>query len=326
MLFPAVLSLPVRPAAAWTCAPREVLCKPLLLVFAGTLVGLIRLAGLDQVDSNVIRRMNERFSSRVTNALLQCDPRLARDTYEATLNLPSTTTVQKLNLSGYQLNGLLYENNENIIIGYKGLRTMVVKVLDADESNRINTFQEAISLESRHPHIIEFELIQAGVHLLMAMPKLSTTLEPIQSLGEDEALQLVSNIGDALAYLHRLHFAHGDVKPSNIAVREGADVCYFVLIDLGSVVPLRQKVASTKAYVPRDLQRAVIFSSTALDIWMLGMTLSQKACGVDSVDCGAGATDYSTAQLTGHLKSHLPIPVMAQYELLLEHAAVHDQF
>lgn len=302
----------------------NICCKPAAACITGTIDDLVRLAGLHQVDSNVIRRMHERFSSRVTNALLQRDPKLALDTYTATLNLPSTTTVQLLNVSGYQLNGLLYENNDNIIIGYKGLHTMVVKVLDPDEKKRLEMFQAAISDELRHPHVVQFELINAGGHPLMVMPKLSTTLEPIRSLGDDEALLLVSNVGNALEYLHGLRFAHGDVKPSNIAVREVADVCDFVLIDLGSIVPLRQKVASTKAYVPRDLQRAAMFSSTALDIWMLGMTLSQKACGVHSVDCGAGATDYSTAQLIDHLNSHLPTPVMAHYALLLKRADVPD--
>lgn len=263
--------------------------------------------------------MHERFSSRVTNALLQNDSQLAHDTYIATLNLPSTTTVQQLNLCGLQLNGPLFESNDNIIIGYQGLRTKVVKVLDENESQRIRIFQAAVCDPpgSLHHHIVPFELINSGAHYLMVMPKLSTTLEPISSLATTEADLLVSNIGDALGFLHSLGFAHGDVKPSNIAVREGPEVCDFVLIDLGSIVSLGQTVASTKAYVPRDLQQPVLRSTRALDVWMLGMTLSQKACGGYSVDCGMGATDKSTSELLNHLESYLPGPVKEKYKQLL---------
>ena len=65
-----------------------------------------------------------------------------------------------------------------------------------------------------------------------------------------------------------------DVKPSNICNNENGD---FILIDLGSIIPMKMLTQSTKAYFPTDLLDTDIPKGyPVVDWWMFAMTLSEK--------------------------------------------------
>lgn len=126
-------------------------------------------------------------------------------------------------------------------------------------------------------------------------------------------------MADALAYLHRLGFAHADVKPDNIGLQE---LERFVLIDLGSVTPLGQKVHSTLAYVPYvvPVRNNAVESCASLDWCMLGMTLGEKACPQQHCLDVASVSRFSRAALFTHLQKHLPQPVWELYDAMRHEA------
>lgn len=97
---------------------------------------------------------------------------------------------------------------------------------------------EALRLAScKHPHIVSVrELVvedglQGMVMEYIVGEDLDKYLQRRGALSEDEALQIVRRVGEALICVHEAGFLHRDVKPSNIMLREGSRTP--VLIDFG---------------------------------------------------------------------------------------------
>ena len=65
---------------------------------------------------------------------------------------------------------------------------------------------------------------------------------------------------------------------SNILIATNGD---FILTDLGSLVPFKNRTASTKAYVPRELwtNPSGPIAEASVDWWMLAMVIFERACG-----------------------------------------------
>ena len=79
-----------------------------------------------------------------------------------------------------------------------------------------------------------------------------------------------------LADLHELGFAHGDVKPANVCVNgSGA----FFLVGLDSAARSGTATQTTLEYLPVDERGARARASARADWWALAMTLTEKACG-----------------------------------------------
>lgn len=68
------------------------------------------------------------------------------------------------------------------------------------------------------------------------------------------------------------------VKPANILITSSGD---FILADLGSIVRVDQRSASTRAYLPREMwvEGRPPLASPHVDWWMLAMTIYEKVCG-----------------------------------------------
>lgn len=251
----------------------------------------------------VVRRMKQRLSNMCTLAVLTKDMDLAEEAYLEAEKFPSTVTEKELAMEGWNLNGPLYDGS-SLTICFKGLDEFLVKILDSRERKRIMEFKRALDDSQMHPNIVEFQLLNADEELrtLMVMPRLMSTLEHYKRLEEeDQVKKLFSDMSSALQYLHNLNFAHVDVKPANICVRNRG----FVLIDLGSISRLGQKgAAATLAYVPRDAD--ITHVTATLDWWMLGMTLAEMGCGRNSIAIGEGSKPrLSKKELVEHLEKHL---------------------
>ena len=102
-----------------------------------------------------------------------------------------------------------------------------------------------------------------------------------QGLPEDEALQIIRQIGEALNYIHRRNILHLDIKPSNILFREDETA---VLIDFGISKHYDEKDGSETSSTPIGISEGyapleqydtegISAFSPATDIYSLGATL-----------------------------------------------------
>jgi hypothetical protein len=279
-----------------------------------SLEDVFRRAGLEP-ENSVLRRMRQRFAARVLLLLQGGSPEEAHDLYRDAASLPSLTTGENLRVAGWRLHGPLHENSV-LTICYKGVEPHVVKPLDRSETSRLREFLGAFASDGgpSHPALVRMQLWEdAGKgKAFLLMPLMQTSLEPIVFLEEADALRLWTQLSDALAYLHSHGFVHMDVKPSNICVHNRD----FVLIDLGSVHRFGGRTTSTAAYVPRDVSSRT--ASTAVDWWMLAMTMAEKCCGEEhGMPVGSGPVSASRAQLVSHLRTHLPPAVWEAMQRVL---------
>jgi serine/threonine protein kinase len=193
----------------------------------------------------------------------------------------------------------------------------VVKSMKKDERKRVLNFHEAVaggspSMPAVSPptlassHIVSYELYDHPMKekTFMVMPCYPITLFRVPFLDADVVPIFFDHMASALTFLHERGFAHADVKPLNICIKDGTE---FILIDLGSVTPIGQRVyATTQSHIPRDIYKEPMRSSHNMDWWMLAATLSEKGCGLDGLSPGSGARDPSTLQYISHLHRHLP--------------------
>ncbi len=119
-------------------------------------------------------------------------------------------------------------------------RRVVIKVLPPDMSAGVNKerFQREIKLAAslQHPHVVP--LLTAGSTeddlLYYVMPyiegeSLRAKLEREVELPVGEALKILREVVDALAYAHRHEVVHRDIKPDNVLLSEG----HAVVTDFG---------------------------------------------------------------------------------------------
>ena len=108
-----------------------------------------------------------------------------------------------------------------------------------------------------------------------------------QGLPEDEALQIIRQIGEALNYIHRRNILHLDIKPSNILFREDETA---VLIDFGISKHYDEKdgnetsstpIGISDGYAPLEQYdtEGISAFSPATDIYSLGATLYYMLSG-----------------------------------------------
>jgi hypothetical protein len=284
---------------------------------SSTLFHLLDAAHIRPVEPNVVRRIFARFAVRLGQVLLADDPQLAADLYADARDLPSVATRADFELSGYFLDGPLYEGS-NLTIAFKGLSMFVVKVLDGAEHTRAVELQAAMQPPGMQScrHVVSFQLMDAHGRRFMVMPHMSTTLAHMPRLDEEGASVLVQHVSEAIRYLHGLGFSHADIKPDNVGLQVPET---FVLIDLGSVSRFNARTSVTPAYVPRDFGDSAglarrYTSQPALDWWMLGMTLAEKACAPERcIDISGTGRSASRSELAAHLQRHLPAAVWGLY-------------
>src|SRR6185312_130642 len=118
-------------------------------------------------------------------------------------------------------------------------RRVAVKVLAPDLSAFVGAdrFTREIRLTARlvHPHIVAlFDSGEADGRLYYVMPfiegdTLRARLERDGRLSVDDALQLVCDLAEALAYAHSQQIVHRDIKPENVFLCNG----HAMLADFG---------------------------------------------------------------------------------------------
>ncbi len=255
-------------------------------------------------------------------ALQTGDRQLALDVFCVAQTMPSVTTEASISADGFRVNGSLFPES-SLFVCYKQLTPFVVKPLCVFEAKRLKALLAAVgSSGSRdddydlHRNIVPFSLKwedAAKAKCFMVMPKLHVSLDVVPPLCEQHAARLLADVRAALEYLHDHGFAHADVKPANICLRDSGE---FVLIDLGSVVPFGGVPKTTPAYVPHDV--AYQRCTPELDLWMLGMTLGETCCAAAPLDIANALQSVTRAKLLAHLWCRLPSDVWQAYQAVME--------
>lgn len=212
-------------------------------------------------------------------------------TYRATQNkLNRSVCIKEYFLSGRCLRNT---NTNNII--YQSGDT------DLFEKYRKAFVHEAETVASlRHPNIVEIiDIFDENNTSYMVMPFIEgQTLESIVEkngpLSYADATNYISQISDAVAYIHQRNILHRDIKPGNILIT--GDV-HAILIDFGSarefVNDKTQAHTSilTHGYAPPEQYSTTSRKGAYSDIYSLGATLYYVLTGKIPVDAAARITE-----------------------------------
>ncbi len=125
-------------------------------------------------------------------------------------------------------------------------------------------------------------------------------------LSEQEAVKYITQVADALKYVHSLNRLHLDVKPGNIMVDEHGDA---ILIDFGASKHYNDSTGentstlmgvNTKGYAPIEQMNASFTTfSPPTDIYALGATLYKLLTGI---------TPPNSVALVGEEETLKPLP------------------
>ncbi len=175
-------------------------------------------------------------------------------------------------------------------------RRVVIKVLPPEMAADVNRerFHREIQLAARlqHPHVVS--LLTAGAEgdlLYYVMPfiegeSLRAKLTREGELPVGEAVRLLKEIVDALAYAHRNGVVHRDIKPDNVLLSEG----HAVVTDFGVAKAVtassgRSSLTSlgvalgTPAYMAPEQATADPHTDHRADIYAIGALAYEMVCG-----------------------------------------------
>jgi tetratricopeptide (TPR) repeat protein len=175
-------------------------------------------------------------------------------------------------------------------------RQVVIKVLPPEMGAGVNVerFEREIQLAARlqHPHIVP--LLTAGASgdlLYYVMPfiageSLRVKLAREGELPVNEALRILREVVDALAYAHRNGVVHRDIKPDNVLLSEGhAVVTDFGVAKAVSASSGRSSLTSlgvalgTPAYMAPEQAAADPHVDQRADIYAVGALAYEMLCG-----------------------------------------------
>jgi len=145
-------------------------------------------------------------------------------------------------------------------------------------------------LDDPVPHLV-FEYIEG--------PTLASLLDDTGPLAAGDIVRLGLQVGAVLHYLHGLGIAHLDVKPENLAVREGRAVLldFDLARGLGEGDGAGDLRGSAPYMAPEQIRRAP--ASPAMDLFALGATLYEAATNELAFDAGGDRPETRYPQLTG---------------------------
>jgi len=159
----------------------------------------------------------------------------------------------------------------------KSIPDAVIKFVRADTlQGKAQVAQWQAAAKHPHPHLVRLFAVgrcrsEGGEFLFVVMEYAEQTLAellPNRPLTVEEAQEMLPPILDALAFLHRNHLAHGQVKPSNfMVVNDQLKLASDTVRQIGSAGGGDR----ASSYDPPELKDRG--TSPAGDIWSLGITL-----------------------------------------------------
>ncbi|MDO9333394.1 MAG: serine/threonine-protein kinase [Dehalococcoidales bacterium] len=214
-------------------------------------LGLYRLAA-NELDNKVMLRIERDFTNRVLLAVDNQDPDAALRLYDEVKELPSTTTVAQLRVEGFAPVGALYGTTISSCITSDG-EEKVIKILESREAVKYQEVADGLKFFDDAHHLVPFQLYARRSGALLAiMPMFPHTAEVLPLQGNLRLIsRMILDISTAIKTMHSQHFAHMDIKPSNVFVRQGR----FYLGDFGSATEFNERaMETTLPFIPVDLE------------------------------------------------------------------------
>ncbi|XP_071355827.1 serine/threonine-protein kinase DCLK3 [Trachinotus anak] len=170
-------------------------------------------------------------------------------------------------------------------------QTLAIKIVERSKLiGREHMMQNELSLLGSlcHPRIVRlvaYHHTHVHSYLVMELVSGGDLFEAISERGkfsEAEAGLMVSDMSEALNYIHCKSIVHRDLKPENILIeRVAADICRLKLGDFGLAMVVTEPVftiCGTPTYVAPEILCETGYG-VAVDVWALGVILYILLCG-----------------------------------------------
>lgn len=225
------------------------------------------------------------------------------------------------------------------------IKTLLPEVAVADKS--LKRFMREIDVAAAldHPNIVRF--VKSGTHngavyLVTEFVEGADAAKLADAQGGRlpfrDAIQIVTQALDALAYAHERGYIHRDIKESNILVSGATPNLTAKLTDFGlarsftatgmSGITMAGDMAGTFAYMPPEQIRDFRNVKPTADIYAIGMTAYSLLAGDIALDLGAGGDIAGTVRAIFEgqlipLRSRAP-EIPTQIAEIIERALVRD--
>jgi Zn finger protein HypA/HybF involved in hydrogenase expression len=183
------------------------------------------------------------------------------------------------------------------------IKTLLPEVAVADKSLRRFMREIEVAAALEHPNIVRF--VKSGTHngavyLVTEYVEGSDAAKLADAQGGrlpfSEAIQIVTQALDALAYAHTLGYIHRDIKESNILIMGSGPNLTAKLTDFGlarsftatgmSGITMAGDMAGTFAYMPPEQIRDFRNVRPTADIYAIGMTAYSLLAGDIALNLG----------------------------------------
>lgn len=216
--------------------------------------------------------MEQYFASHVTNALLLNDSATALEYYNRAKTMPSTETHRRLLRIGVEISEQAHAivHTNIVLFGHKNGIPCAVKMLrDREELQMLQNLRVA-SLQ--HDNIVNFEIEDGRFQV---MPHFVSNLQEINHFDAIMQDRMWVHLSDAMMYLHGKGYAHMDIKPENVGIRESGSP---VLLDAEAITLFDQPAFVTEMFVPLEftVRHGKTISSALVSWWMLAVTFAIK--------------------------------------------------
>ena len=201
---------------------------------------------------------------------------------------PPLIATDDRNLNSIAMSSLDWENKRLIGEGkfgyvyrcYYSDRNMdvAVKELVSTEKSAHTRFLQEMGIISglRHPHvtqIIGFNYT-SNLRIITYLRKhdLATYLITMENPKTETLIRFCKDISDAMIYLHSIEITHGDLKASNILVKDGFTI-EVADIGLAGIVGNGNRVIGTLTHIPLEYLNGTVSHPTKEgDVWSFGVT------------------------------------------------------
>lgn len=187
---------------------------------------------------------------------------------------------------------VLYKGTQTSLSRPVAIKVMKGALLETPEAHEMFEWESKIVARLDHPHIIRVidkGLTREGMpYFVMDYVEGITLKDALKSarLSDRRKLRIIIQVAKALGYAHRNNVIHRDIKPGNILLdREGnARVVDFGIARLTedtemSTVNEAGMTVGTPAYMAPEQQRGAAFTTSACDIYSLGVIMYLMLAG-----------------------------------------------
>ncbi|XP_029919721.1 serine/threonine-protein kinase DCLK1 [Myripristis murdjan] len=249
-----------------------------------------------QPVSVVDERCLEQLQLLSTNPLPGLGPRQKETQQRATFDLPSDRSdVTLLDIERcYDIGHVVGDGNFAVVRECRRRdngQTLAIKIIERSKLiGREHMMQNELSLlgSLSHPRVVRlFTHHHTHTHsyLVMELVTGGDLFEAIAKRGkfpEAEAALMVSDVSDALSYIHSKSIVHRDLKPENLLMELMADgSSRLKLGDFGLAMVVTEPIftiCGTPTYVAPEILSETGYG-VAVDVWALGVILYILLCG-----------------------------------------------